>query len=439
MKVKIEVDAPLEVRLLDGTPQPVVLHNSTVTGFVVLTPDGPDESFTSLDICHRVGGTGTMKAGFGPPVVLLPPGQYSSDGEQRMPFSITLLDVPCIPSYEASAPIVVHSLYATVRGVARFVSKFNLSAAQPINVQVPPPPADDGNVPISVRVADGHVGGECTLELPNGNALPLGGTASARVVVSPECKPLKRVLVKLLAVEGPDGPGPRCVREVVVWSAEDGFEQSSLSDGADVSLDLTDGYAEHTDATIESVGPSIALTEVGGAGVEVKHWLRLVIEPEAGKEAWNTLDVSIRSASLVGARKGSLPTVPPREGHVAGASGEHGGEGGGFPWPMLMIFLVFILRPILQEFLGLNGPSQRAPSWQQQYGFRGAPGQQFGGGPQFFQQQMPGGGGMPQFGGRIPGFNAPGAAAQSRWPQEEEEEEEEQAEVWVDGKGWVKV
>ena len=238
------------------------------------------------------------------------------------------------------------------------------------------------------------------------NALPLGGTASARVVVSPECKPLKRVLVKLLAVEGPDGPGPRCVREVVVWSAEDGFEQSSLSDGADVSLDLTDGYAEHTDATIESVGPSIALTEVGGAGVEVKHWLRLVIEPEAGKEAWNTLDVSIRSASLVGARKGSLPTVPPREGHVAGASGEHGGEGGGFPWPMLMIFLVFILRPILQEFLGLNGPSQRAPSWQQQYGFRGAPGQQFGGGPQFFQQQMPGGGGMPQFGGRIPGFNA---------------------------------
>ena len=389
MKIKLILDdAPLEVRRADGGSAPVVRHGATLVGTCVITPESSGESFASLALCPRITASSPTATADGDSLVLLKSGQYELKEEQRVGFSLPMQDLR-VPTYDVTIDScrVQHLLVATVKH-DKTDDAPTTTAELPVHVQVPSPAAANAT-PAALRINDPCANAE--LHLPAGDVLPLGAVAEATVSLQ-ERKPLKRVVVKLLVVEGSgEQERVRLLREVVVKQADASSSSSSSSNGASTasssssssssapeqiaaSLDLTAGFCvsavgEAGAVEPEPVGASITPpVKLGDAEkpIEVRHLLRLCLEPSDPKlnEVWNTLPVTVAlppKGAGVGAPAGALGTAPARSMQSANAGTADGDDGTLFgmnPQVVSMLFMGLswlfmsnVIRPMLQSYL----------------------------------------------------------------------------------------
>ena len=441
----------LEARVIDGTAAPCVFCGATIQGHINIQAQA---QFTALVVVHRIAtDAGATVEGSSHTPLARRTGThapYKAEESIRIPFALQLNALPA-SSYEGDVRRVCHAIVATaVDGLpGPFGNNTDLVVERPIFVQSP---ADSATPSAAAEVSVHDCGGEVRLKLDCGEHLPLGGVAHARVTAS-VTERLRRVVVKLLAVEGADGTPPRVVREVEAWRGD----AQSMGDlerdgGVAVTLDLRAGFSAEAAAegiSDEPVGPSIPPVGLGGETVEVRHWLRLVVEPVEGNEAWNTLPVTVGNAgtALVGAPPGTLGTIAPRASAVRRGAGGAADEGTSWS-TLIFLLLLFFQRPLsnyLLPALGIRPAVQPQRAHFQQHGFE------------------QGGFGRPGFDGRgadyrrgIPGFNVPlqqGAPVRTApWGfmdgrsngfgapavDDEDYDEDDAAEVWVEGKGWVR-
>lgn len=466
LSVEVSDDIAHEARTAAGAAAPVVKAESTVKGHVVLTPPegGTKKGIASLHIVHKIA-TDSGAEMLGDSVQCLPPGDYAPSESIRVPFEVKLAKGP--PSYEGDGKTVQHSLFVTAPaiGASRWSGSAGLELAQPIFVEA----AAEAPSKTAAWLSVGDLGGEARLTVPTGPLLPLGSVTTAKVHVQ-GTTPLDKVLIKLLALEGKEGTAPRCVREVLVWckdadgatsdkSRSDKTAALESDDGLSVPIDLTAGFAapvidltesssaavaaaSNDEASVEPVGPSFPPTKIGEEEVEVKHWLRLVLVPTGGQEAWNTLPVRVgllerdsngTPGACLGAPRGTLGPAPERKKKEAAG----GGDGSIISklkenWTTVAFVMLMIVPRILGQFMPQDGANGGGP----------AKAKMPRGGGQYFEQQAQGGfggGGRAGFGGGqgFPGFNNP-LRGQGGGDYEDDEVLDDAAEVWVEGKGWVK-
>lgn len=328
MQIKVSVDSAVEA-LVDGAPHEVVVAGASVSGAVTLLPSGRNaQTFSSLSLKHTVknasGDSETIAH-----VELLTAGKYTLSEAQVVPFTY-VLPKSTPPSYNGAACKIVHGIVVTATGVGGFLGASDVELEHgPLAVQAAP--AAKKAAAAFVTVDD--YGGECTLRLPCGSTLPLGGvvTGSLHVDSKVPTADIARVLVKILAVES--ASGPRLLREIELWNGKDpNRPELSAKPGVEVRLRLPAGHtADDVDllaaSGVELLGPSVARTTVAGAPCEVKHLLRLVIEPIPGSqsatktaEAWNTIEVGLTVAQPPsGAAVGTLRPVGTA--HASGPAG----------------------------------------------------------------------------------------------------------------------
>ncbi|KAL1526094.1 hypothetical protein AB1Y20_014823 [Prymnesium parvum] len=308
MEAALALDAPLE-RLVDGRPVPVLLHGHAVSGEVILrVPPGASPLFhgLSLQIASRlIAPSGSHS--FPPKEAheLLPThAAHDATGGMRVRFVLPADALPRTPSYSGggggggesillrreSILLLRHELVLLLRRPAdelRLVQPFELQCVE----AAPPaflPPADRA----WVSVAD--FGGSCRLELCGGEAIDLKGEIRAQLLLHGTA-PVRKVALKLLSRED-DGP----LRVLHVWTLWDAFLDDPIDERTGLRVELP----------LKPLGlePSIAI-HTPTATIKVRHFLRLVLLPPRGEEAWNTLDVRLVRTAPEGFPRGTLPAT----------------------------------------------------------------------------------------------------------------------------------
>jgi len=313
-----EVEAPLlDVTTDERSIAPVFKHGQAIKGKLVLTASkGSVQPFSELTV---TAGTKLLrKVDKGDGLIyfeeeaikkmftknLVDPGRsYDLKGDLEIPINIPGDAFSPLNSYSGNDLAIWHLITVKAETPGSLFKQGGFECTLPIMMQLPEAVAasdtpSSANSPW-LKISD--CGGMVKLELPKGGKVPVGGAINAVVTADSGVSALKKMQLHLFRQEN-DGPLHLC-SSVEIWKG---------SGAPPATINAVVPLAGKNLDEKELMSPSVPRMVVDGEHVEVKHLLRLVIEPMTGVEAWNTLPVTLVRAKVSGEKKGECKRKMPR-------------------------------------------------------------------------------------------------------------------------------